>query len=128
MKPETAPVVTTVGSNCTGTTSTLFGSVLLALSRAEKITSLPPLCTPIFLPTMSCGVLIGSLSVDRMQNGFFWYVVPTIFSGAPLLIAGAVIVGADSPTKALPVARADSAEVPEAPPATRSTFEKPAAV
>ena len=28
--------------------------------------------TPIFLPIMSCGVLIGFSAVDTTQNGFFW--------------------------------------------------------
>ena len=41
-------------------------------------------CTPIFLPIRSSGVAMSPPSLsERIVNGFFWYVVPMIFSGAP---------------------------------------------
>ena len=43
----------------------------LASSSAPK-TSWLESCTPIFLPTMSCGVLMGLAAELTMANGFFW--------------------------------------------------------
>lgn len=129
MKPSTSPVVTTVGSYCTGTMVSSLASMPLALSRPAKICSLPPDCTPIFLPFIAAGSGMGFLSAsETMQNAFFWNVAPMIFRGAPSLMAGAVMVGADRPTSALPEVTAASALVPAAPPAMRLTLEKPASL
>ena len=55
---------------------------------------------PIVLPARSAGVRIGlPSSSERMQNGFFWNVLPMIFSGAPCSVMNrAVASGAESPT------------------------------
>ena len=61
---------------------------------------------------------------DRIENGFFWYVVPTIFSGkSELAIAAPVEIALLRPKSALPVATSSS--VPTGP-ASRSTLLKPA--
>ena len=62
-----------------------------------------------------------------MQNGFFWNVLPMIFSGAPCsLMNRAVASGAESPTVTLPAAT--NASALSTGPVTRSTAEKPACV
>ena len=83
---------------------------------------------PTVLPTRSCGVLIGlPSSSERMQKGFFWKVLPMIFSGAPCsLMKRAVASGADSPTVIVPAAT--SASALSTGPVTRSTAENPASV
>ena len=66
--------------------------------------------TPIFLPIRSCGVaMLPSSASDRIENGFFWYVVPTILSGkSELAIAAPVEIALLRPKSALPVATSSS--------------------
>ena len=64
-------------------------------------------------------------SSDRMQNGFFWKVLPMIFSGPPCSVMNrAVASGAESPTVMLPAST--SASALSTGPVTRSTLLKPA--
>src|SRR6201999_2385275 len=81
-QPSTSPVVRGVGSNCTVTLVILDGSRLLACRKAVHTASLVD-WTPIFLPIMSWGVLIGDLARDITQKGFFWYWAATITRSAP---------------------------------------------
>ena len=82
-KPSTSPLTSGDGSYSTGTLVTCDGSISLTASSASNSASLGPACTPIRLPTRSAGVAMSPPSVsDRIVNGFFWNVVPTIFSGA----------------------------------------------
>lgn len=64
-------------------------------------------------------------SSDMRQKGFFWYVLPMIFSGAPFNTDGTVAIGAERPTSALPEITISSAVVLPAP-ARSSTLPKPA--
>ena len=83
MKPSTSPLMSGAGSYCTGTMVSSDSSMSLAASSALNSAVLES-CTPIFLPMRSSGVamLPPSLS-ESTVNGFFWNVVPMIFSGAP---------------------------------------------
>ena len=89
------------GRTAPATLLTFDGSMLLALRNAFHTASLVA-CTPIFLPIMSCGVLMGLVARLMIANGFFWYCAPMITRSAPLLIADAVMSGAEMPTNALP--------------------------
>ena len=94
------------GSYSTGTFSTWPGSMPLTSSRASNSVSLPPAWTPIFLPIRSCGVAMFPPSAsDRMVNGFFWNLVPTILSGASSsAMTWAVETALLSPKSASPLA------------------------
>src|SRR5690242_13728933 len=75
-QPSTSLDTSGEGSNWAGTLVTLAGSMPLALRNAFHTGSLVA-CTPIFLPIMSCGVLIGAAARLMIANGFFWYCAPT---------------------------------------------------
>src|SRR5438105_8419046 len=120
-QPSTVPVVSGSGSNWTGTFLIFEGAMLFALRNASHTASFVD-WTPIFLPIMSCGPLIGFFAIDITANGFFWYCVPTIFTFAPCLTAAAVRSGLDSATKAFLVTTSVSAAVAVGPPAMRLTF------
>src|SRR5579862_9018431 len=100
--PSTVPWVSGVGSNPTVTLSTFDASMLLALRNAAHTASLGD-CTPIFLPIMSCGVLMGLLAGDMMQNGFFWYWTPITTIPKPFWMAAAVESSDVMATSPLPV-------------------------
>src|SRR5690349_2075837 len=96
-QPSTSFATSGCGSNCAGTFVILLGSRLLAFRNAFQTGSLVA-CTPIFLPTRSCGLLIGLLARLMMQKGFFWYWAPIATSGAPFRIAALVMSGEEMPT------------------------------
>src|SRR5258706_11903662 len=123
-QPSTVPWVSGSGSNCTGTLVIFEASSPAALTKAAHTDSLVA-WTPIFLPYMSCGVLIALPLMDMMQNGFFWYCAPMIFRGAPLTMAAPVMSGALIPTRAFLVTTSVSCGVAEGPPAMRVTDENP---
>src|ERR1700712_1609870 len=101
-----------------------------AFRKPAKMPWFGPGWIAIVLPLRSAGVLIGVCSaIDRMQNGFFWYVLGRISSGEPLsVMCRAVESGADRPTSTLPVATAWSMSVVPPTFATRFTDENPAAL
>jgi len=102
--------------------------MLLALRNPSKICWLVPAWMPRVLPTRSAGVRIGlPSSSERMQNGFFWKVLPMILSSAPCSLTNrAVASGADRPMVMLPAATRASAL--STGPVTRSTFSNPESV
>src|SRR5258706_2542500 len=126
-QPSTVPWVSGSGSNCTGTLVIFEASIPAALTKAAHTDSLVA-WTLIFFLYISCGVLIALLVMDMMQNGFFWYWAPMIFSGAPLTIAAPVMSGALIPTRAFFVTTSVSWGVAEGPPAIRVAEEKPSAL
>ncbi len=96
-----------------------------AVSSALKTFSLEA-CTPIFLPFISCGVLMGLAAEETMQNGFFWKVAATVFSFAPCRMTGAVSCGAVMPIHTLFDVRPVSTPVPAPPPVSSSGVPTPA--
>ena len=82
-------------------------------------------CTPIFLPTRSCGVAMFPLSVsERMVNGFFWNVAPMILSGASCSAIAAPIEAAS--LRATCTSPLRSLATPVSGPEMPITSEKPA--
>jgi hypothetical protein len=77
--------------------------MLLRLSITSKAVSLAA-ATPIFLPIISCGELIGVSALLRMQNGDFCSSAPMILMGAPWARAVAMASALSMPTSALPPA------------------------
>ncbi len=94
-----------------------------ALRNAAHTASLVA-CTPIFLPIMSSGVLIGVFLRLITANGFFWYCAPMILRSAPLLMADDVMSGAEMHTNALPDCTTASC-CTVGPPESSSTLLKP---
>ena len=80
--------------------------------------------TPIFLPIMSWGVLIGVFLRLITANGFFWYCAPTVMRLAPWLIADDVMSGAEMQANAWPDWTTASC-CTFGPPESRLTEEKP---
>src|SRR5579864_3532817 len=119
-QPSTWPWAIGVGSNPAATLVTFDASMLLALRNAAHTASLT-LCTPTFLPIMSCGVLIGLLASDMMQNGFFWYSAPMQTRLKPFWIAAAAASVAETAIRPWPVLTTVSCGVAFGPEAIRLT-------
>ena len=83
-QPSTVPATNGDGSNWTGTFVMLLGSMLFAFRNAFHTASFVA-CTPIFLPFMSSGVLIGFVARLMTANGFFWYCAPIVTNEPNLL-------------------------------------------
>ena len=126
MNPSTFFSVNGVGSYWTTTWLNDAWSMLLAFRKPAKIDWLVPAWMPIVLPARSAGVRIGlPSSTERMQNGFFWNVLPMTFNGAPCsVMKRAVASGAEIPTVMLPAST--SASALSTGPVTRSTLLNPA--
>ncbi len=125
-QPSTSPLTRPDGSNWTGTVVSWLCWMLLALRNASH-TEVFVDCTPIFLPSIACGLARGLDASDMMQNGFFWYWAPIVIRSAPLTILDAVMSGDEMQARAWPEATTSS-WFTDGPPASSVIFVNPAAV
>ena len=82
MKPSTSPLISGVGSKSTGTISSSLSSMPFAASSALKTRRVGVLHADLLALEVVGSRDVPAVLSERIVKGFFWNVVPMIFSGA----------------------------------------------